>query len=218
MPLVLAVLAGGFGYEALQDRSAMTSIVVTASAVPAGSPIDAADTRVVSVHATDTALVQGLLRPSDVGDGWVATVPVQRGEPVTLSEVRTPSTGPVLGEMSIAIPLQQAAGGRVSAGDLVDVIASNGAGGARYVAQDLRVVSVAPSSGETGVLGGGASGYFIVVAVDRKGALQVAAALGSTGAGGSSGELEIVRSTGERPAGQTKQAVAKWSTPSRSDA
>lgn len=197
VPVLLAVLAGGFGYEALQDRSAMTSIVVARWAVPAGSPIDAADTRSVSVHATDTALTQGVLRPEGLGRGWVAAVPVRSGEPVTLSELRQQAAGAPLGEMSIAVPVAQAAGGRLGPGDLVDVIASDGSGGARYVAQGLRVVSVAPSSVATGVLGGGTAGYFIVVAVDKLAALELAAALGAAGSGGGEGQLQVVRSTGE---------------------
>ena len=38
VPVVLAVLAGGFAFEALQDRSAMTNVVVASALVPAGGP------------------------------------------------------------------------------------------------------------------------------------------------------------------------------------
>jgi Flp pilus assembly protein CpaB len=195
---LLAVLAAGFAYEALQERSSMTSIVVTSSVVPAGAALNGHDTRTVRIHASDTALAQGLLTPSQLGDGLVATVAVQPGEPVTLSEVEKPSVVPALGEMSIAVPIQQAAGGRISAGDLVDVIAPNGTGGSYYVAQGLRVLGVAPASSSSGVLGGGAGNYFVVVAVNKEAALRVAAALGSDG-GGTSNDIEIVRSTGEAP-------------------
>ena len=37
VPVVLAVLAGGFAYAALQDRSALTTVVVASEPVPAGS-------------------------------------------------------------------------------------------------------------------------------------------------------------------------------------
>jgi hypothetical protein len=199
VPVVLAVLAAGFAYEALQDRSSMTSIVVANSTVAAGAPIDSRDTRAVRVHSSDTALAQGLLTPSQLANGWVTTVALQTGEPVTLSEVEKPSQLPALGQMSIAVPLPQAAGGRISAGNLVDVIASNGAGGAYYVAQGLRVLGVAPTSNSSGVLGGSAGTYFVIVDVDKQVALRIAAAVGAQ-AGGPGGEnIEVVRSSGERP-------------------
>jgi Flp pilus assembly protein CpaB len=203
---VLAVLAAGFGYAALQDRSAVTSIVVASSVVPAGAPVDAGNTRLVKVHASDTALVQGVLSPSSLADGWTAAVAVGRGQPITVSEVVKPSSAPVLGEMSIAVPVQQAAGGRLAPGDLVDVIASRagegGGGGADYVAQGLRVVAVAPTSTASGVLGGGSTGYYVIVAVDKQTALHLAAALGLEGEGAPGGQMELVRSTGERKTAQ----------------
>jgi hypothetical protein len=154
------------------------------------------------VHSSDTSVAQGLLTPSQLDSGWVAAVEVRAGEPVTLSEVKKSSAVPALGEMSIAVPLQQAAGGRISAGDLVDVIASNGSGGAYYVAQSLRVLGVAPISAGTGVLAGGTGSYFVVVAVDKLTALRIAAALGAQEGGPASNDLEIVRSSGEAPTSQ----------------
>jgi Flp pilus assembly protein CpaB len=192
----LAVLAAGFGYAALQDRSAVATIVVATAFVPAGSPVNSGDTRPVEVHAADTALVQGVLSPSSLAGGWIAAVGVGTGQPITLSEVMRPANTPDLGEMSIAVPVQQAAGGRIGAGDLVDVIASNADGAAHYVAQGLRVIAVAPTSGVSGVLGGGAAGYYVIVAVDREVALRLAAALGLQGGGAPGGQVEIVRSTG----------------------
>ena len=194
---MLAVLAAGFGYAALQDRSAVTSILVASAPVPAGAAITGADTRLVKVHASDTVLVQGVLSPSSLADGWTAAVAVGAGQPITLSELTKSSRAPALGEMSIAVPVQQAAGGRISSGDLVDVIASSASGGARYVAQGLRVLAVAPISTASGVLGGGSTGYYVIVAVDKRTALHLAAALGLESEGAPGGQMEIVRSTGE---------------------
>jgi Flp pilus assembly protein CpaB len=221
VPVVLAVLAAGFAYEALQDRSSMTSIVVANSMVPAGAPIDGRDTRAVRVHSSDTAVAPGLLTPSQLGSGWVTTVALRSGEPVTLSEVEKPSLVPALGQMSIAVPLPQAAGGRINAGDLVDVIASNGAGGAYYVAQGLRVLGVAPSSNSSGVLGGGTGTYFVVVAVDKQVALRVAAAVGAQTGGAGGENIEIVRSSGERPTAELRYGLpqpAANQSPPRSSA
>jgi Flp pilus assembly protein CpaB len=195
--VVLAVLAAGFGYAALQDRSAVTTILVASGFVPAGSAVNADNTRTVTVHASDMALVHGVLSPSSLAGGWVAAVALGTGQPITDSEVIRPSRTAALGEMSIAVPVQQAAGGKISAGDLVDVIAPSGDGGAYYVAQGLRVLAVAPTSA-AGVLGGLSTSFYVIVAVDKQTALHLAAALGAQGAGGTGGQLEIVRSTGER--------------------
>jgi Flp pilus assembly protein CpaB len=208
MPAVLAVLAGGFGYAALQDRSALTTIVVAGTFVPAGTRLDAANTSVVKVHAADMALVHGVLSPSSLADSWVAAIALKAGQPITDSEVVSSSRTPALGEMSIAVPVPQAAGGRIGAGDLVDVIASSTDGGAHYVAQGLRVLGVAPSSAAGGVLGGLSTNYYVIVAVDKKTALHLAAALGAQGEGTSGAQMEIVRSTGERDTAQLGYGMA----------
>ncbi|HTT91280.1 MAG TPA: SAF domain-containing protein [Acidimicrobiales bacterium] len=207
VPVLLAVLAAGFVYEALQDRSSMTSVVVASSLVPAGTPVDASDTRTVRIHSSDTEVADGWLTPAELGGDWVATVAVRAGEPLTMSEVEKPSLVPALGEMSIAVPVQQAAGGRISAGDLVDVIASNGAGDAYYVAQGIRVLGVAPESATTGVLGGSSGSYFVVVAVNKQTALRIAAALGSQGTAGTGNDIEIVRSSGEAPTAERHYSI-----------
>jgi Flp pilus assembly protein CpaB len=207
LPVLLAVLAAGFTYEAVQDRSSMTSIVVTSSLLPAGAAVNRHDTRTVRVHTSDTAVLHGVLTPSQLGDGLVATVAVEPGEPLTLSEVEKPSLAPTLGEMSIAVPLQQAAGGRIGAGDFVDIIAATGTGGAYYVAQGLRVLGVAPASSSSGALGGGTGGYFVVVAVDKQTALRIAGALGPNGGGATGNDIEIVRSTGEAPTADARYGM-----------
>jgi Flp pilus assembly protein CpaB len=199
VPIALAVLAAGFGYEALQERSAMTAIVVATARVPTGAPLDASDTRLVSVHASDTGLTNGLLRPAQLEQGWVAAVPLPAGEPITASEVTKRGKGPPLGYMSIAVPVDQAVGGAIAPGDRVDVIAATGQSGSYYVAQDLRVTEVAPTSPASGVLGGSAASYFIVVAVTKQTALRLVAAMGAQGSVGSNSVIEIIRSTGEPP-------------------
>jgi hypothetical protein len=100
--------------------------------------------------------------------------------------------------MSIPVPIEQAAGGRINVGDSVDVIASSPDGAARYVAQALHVLAVAPGEATGSVLGGGTGSYYIVVGVSKTSALQVASALaGATN--GTAGQIDVVRSTGEAP-------------------
>jgi Flp pilus assembly protein CpaB len=194
VPVVLGLLAAAFAYEALQGRSAMTEVVVARIALPAGAPVSTRDTRVVRIHAADRDVLRDLVVPAALSKGWVAAVPVPAGEPLTDSELKSPARGPVLGQMSIAVPVQQAVGGALSPGDVVDVIAGSSAG-AYYVAQGLRVVAVAPTSPGGGSLLGANAGYYVVVAVSKQAALRIAAALSAQGPG--SGGLELVRSNGE---------------------
>jgi len=201
VPLVLGLVAGGFAYEALQNRSAMTEVVVARMPLRAGAALTLRDTRTVKVPAADRGVLAGLLGPGELREGWVTSVPVPAGEPLTASEIEKPASGPVLGEMSIAVPVEQAVGGSLAPGDLVDVIAGNGAGGSYYVAQGLRVVAVAPTSPAEGSLLGASTGYYVVVAVGKQAALRLAAAVASEGQGASG--LQLVRSNGEAKTDRT---------------
>jgi hypothetical protein len=187
----------------------MTNVIVASRPIASGMPVNAADTRRISVHVTDKALTTGWMASSDLVAGWVAAVPVGEGEPITLSEVQRTSAGPVLGEMSIAVPVEQAAGGLISEDDLVDVIAASANGGAYYVAQGLRVISVASTSGSDGVLGAGPAGgdYYVVVAVGKRVALRIAAALGAEGGGSANSQIEVVRANGEKPISHASYAL-----------
>lgn len=189
----------------------MTEIVVARRVLAPGEPLDASDTRLVAVHAGDRALLHDLASPAQVGRGWVTSVPVAAGEPLTQSELERPLQNPPLGEMSIAVPVQDAVGGRLQPGDLVDVIATNAQGSAYYVAQALRVVAVAPAS-PSGALLGASGSYYVVVAVGKKAALAVAAALGAAGSAG--GGVDLVRSSGERSTSYTSYETPSGGEPS----
>lgn len=193
LPVVLAVLAAVFAYEALQDRASMAEVVVARSSIPAGGAVTHFDTRIVEVHASDLSAARDLASPSQMNGGWVAAVGLQPGEPVTLDELSRISGSSGGEQMSIPVPEDQAVGGGLAAGDIVDVIEATQAGLTRYVARDLRVVSVAPSGSAGGVLGGSSGNFFVVVEVDKQTALELAAALAgsNTGAGAS---IDIIRS------------------------
>jgi Flp pilus assembly protein CpaB len=195
VPVALGVLAAGFGYEALASKSAMTEVVVAQVALSRGEAVDAGNTRLVRVHSSDRSLLRDLVSAGQLDRGWVVSVPVPAGEPLTASELARPSTGPVLGEMSIAVPADQAVGGRLVAGDMVDVIANTAQGGAYYVAQGLRVLSVAAAPQGSGALLGTSTSYYVVVSIGKKIALRVAAALGEQNSGGNG--VQLVRSSGE---------------------
>ncbi|MGH9126213.1 MAG: hypothetical protein ACRDZ8_16035 [Acidimicrobiales bacterium] len=184
----------------MSERGSTTTIPVAAHPIAVGATVNAGDTRIVTVHSSDTGVLSGILPVSSVGAGWVATVPIVAGDPITRSEVARAASGTQgLGAMSVPAAVADADGGQIVAGDLVDVISMNSTGGGpQYVAQGLRVLSVAPPSSSSGVLTTGNGDYYVVVAVDRPTALRVASALAAGSAGNSSGVL-VVRTTGETP-------------------
>jgi hypothetical protein len=201
VPMVLAVLAAVFSFEALQDRSAMYQVVVARTVITEGQLIGTQNTRFVEIHASDVAQERDLLTPAGLGQNWQAAVELRPGEALTLAEVTTRSSTRPLGEMSIPVPIDQAVGGALASGDQVDVIQADGAGGARYIAQGLRVLSVASAGPAGGVLGNSSGAFFIVVAVSKQVALRVSAAEGASGSAGGSSSIEVIRSNGENRTG-----------------
>ena len=178
---------------------------MASSPIPAGAAVNAGDTRLVKIHRADGGLRSGLLAAGDLGGGWVAAVRIDAGDPITRSVVTHAAAGSGLGAMSIPVPVDRADGGGIGPGDRVDVLASDGNGGASYVAQGLTVVAVSPTR-TSGVLAGASSDFWVTVAVDRATALRLTAALGASGAAPGT-SLEVVRSTGETaPAPQTSYA------------
>ena len=99
--------------------------------------------------------------------GLVATTAINAGQPIVGSETATgPAAGTGLGEISIPVPMAQAAGGALAVGDKVDVISAS-ASGATYVAEGLSVVATAPSSAG-GVLSTSTGGSWVAVAASRR--------------------------------------------------
>lgn len=206
VPVVLAVLAFVTALAVLRDRSAQTPVLVAAQRIPAGSPINASNTKVASIRSSDAAHLPGLLRGSVTEGGLVATTAINAGQPIVGSETATgPAAGTGLGEISIPVPMAQAAGGALAVGDRVDVISAS-ASGATYVAEGLSVVATAPSS-SGGVLSTSTGSYWVAVAADRQAALAIAAALGASSSGGGA-SLEVVRSTSEAPSAGTPQSYS----------
>ena len=198
MSLVLAVLAGIAVLASLQGRAATRLVAITTRSVPAGALLTQADVRTVTMRATDAAAVAGLLSPRGV-IGRFAAVPLVAGAPITQTE--TEAGGPAgagLGQMSVSVPLADADGGDIVAGDRVDLVQANANGpSATYVAQGLLVLSVSSGpSAASPLAASSTASYFLVVAVGKLTALRVAAALADSG----QNSLQVVRSTGEGPA------------------
>ena len=112
---------------------------------------------------------------------------VTKGEPLRPSDLRPPTGDPGLREMSIDINSLNAVGDRLKTGDLVDVISTVN-DEARYVVAGIEVIEILGTSSAFG----GSSDFAVVVAVDDRQALEIAAAV-------SAGKLDLVRSTGASP-------------------
>lgn len=198
VPVVLAVLAAVFALVGLRDRAATVLVPVASQPIPAGSPVTGANTHLVKVHRSDSALVADLMPSADVGTGWITTARISAGEPIALGDVSHGSgAAPGVGSMSLPVPLDRADGGAIQVGDHVDVIAVS-SGTATYEAQGLNVLAV--STGQaSGLLSGANNNYWITVAVDRVTALRLAAALGTSSSSGGGTALEVVRSSDEPP-------------------
>ncbi|HEX3425504.1 MAG TPA: SAF domain-containing protein [Acidimicrobiales bacterium] len=198
---MLGIIAAVLVAIALNDRAATSQIAVASRTIAAGGTVDASDTRFIAVHSNEVSLLHGVMPPAALARGWVATIPIASGNPITQSEVTHPAADAGLGSMSLPVPISDADGGQIAAGDTVDVITNGGTGGAQYVAQDLRVLSVPQAASTTGVLTQtSTSDYYLVVAVDRATALRLSNALSmsTNGQNGASG-ISVVRTTGEAP-------------------
>jgi Flp pilus assembly protein CpaB len=196
-PVVLAVFAAVFMLAALRDRSATVEVPVASANIKPGAAVSAADTRLIRVHRGDGRLLAGVISPAQLQQAWVAAVAIHDGDPITRSMVvRTAAGASALGAMSLPVPANRADGGALVPGDRVDVLGPGGSGGAAYLAENLEVLAVSPTS-NTGVLASTGAQYWVSVAVDRPTALRLAAALNSGTVAGTAGSLEVVRSTGE---------------------
>ena len=120
--------------------------------------------------------------------GMVATRTIEAGHLLSVDDLRPPAAPSAQRAIAIPIEIEHAVGGGLVAGDRIDLIAVT-ENGPQYVLVGAEVLEV-PSTARGSLTG--ATGFFVVVAVDHQQALAVAAAIRS-------GEIEIARSTGSSP-------------------
>lgn len=123
-----------------------------------------------------------------LADGSVVTSRVPEGSPIGMAALIDAEAAPGKRLMSIPIERERAAGGRLVAGDSIDVISSD-SGIARFVATGLEVVAVPESRSGSFT---SAAGYHVVVAVDAESSLALASVLNGT-------TVHLVRATGAPP-------------------
>lgn len=173
--------------SALADKGATVDIAVAAKPIAAGTEVTADLVRGEKIEA-DSSLARSLLRLSDVGKGnLVALHTLAPGEAISRAAV-SPDKVVGLRFVSIPVPRENAAGGEIDPGDLVDVI-DYSTSPAKYVLWGAEVVRRAENESRFGSLSGG---FHVVVAVTDSQALDIATAL-------KSGKVMLVRSTGAEP-------------------
>lgn len=172
----------------LRSTAETIEVVVAADALPAGSVLTAASIDAVEIGDAD-ALLAGLITldaaPEVFGSALARTVAA--GEPIRRSDLRPPGTSTGLREYSLELDAADAAGGRITAQDIVDVIATVN-GRSYYVASTVEVVSVSTDDSTLEV----GDDLILVLAVDDATALDIAAAE-------SVGTITVARATGADP-------------------
>jgi len=163
-------------------------IAVAGEDLTAGTVLDAAVVDIVEIGDA-AAIASGLVLEEslDAVFGQELNRPVAQGEPIRRSDLQVNAADSSLREMSIEIERGRAAGGRLSRGDLVDVIAV-GDGGSVYVAAGLEVIEIRDDEGGLG----STDGYTVILSVDDRTALAIADAEVNS-------VLQLTRSTGSAP-------------------
>lgn len=184
--VLAAVLAFATNLMVLRGQEETRPAVVAANRIEAGRIIIGTDLSLAEVDVDD-GLFATLLpwQQSQALVGMVAARTIESGHLLGTDDLR-PASAP-LGQRAISIPIQieHAVGGSLITGDRIDLI-SVAEMGPQYVLVGAEVLEV-PSTARGSLTG--ATGFYIVVAVDDQQALAVAEAIGSGG-------IEIVRSTG----------------------
>ncbi len=186
--LVAALVAAVANFALLRSAQDTTPVLVADAPLEAGETLRA-DAVTVAEVAGGGPVAEALLGAEDRAllDGAVVARPVERGEPLRASDLRTRAAPEGLRAMSVPVARPRAVGGALQAGDRVDVIETDDAAG--FLARDLEVLAV-PSEGQGGV---GDATLTLTLAVDEDVALGLAEALHGA-------ELDIVRSTGSTEA------------------
>ncbi|MBT8217158.1 MAG: hypothetical protein HKN74_12840 [Acidimicrobiia bacterium] len=172
----------------LRSIGEVNEVVVAAIDLPAGIELEAEHFAVAEIG--DAGSLSAALVPAAAEAGLYGSIlarPIGGGEPIRRSDLRPAGTTSNQREFSIELDAAQAAGGRLAAGDVVDVIATINAE-SFYVASTIDVVSITSDNSTLEV----GDDLIIVLNVDDRQALEIASAQAA-------GSIAVVRSTGATP-------------------
>lgn len=183
--LLAALIAMLLNLAVLTSDADTLRVAVAAQDLTAGSTLDAGAVEIVEIGDAG-AIANGLTLEDSLDSvvGLELNRSIAGGEPIRRSDVRASAVDSPLREMSIEIERGRAVGGRLSHGDLVDVIAVTG-NTSVYVAPGIEVIEIRDDEGGLG----STDGYTVIVSVDDRTALAIAAAEVN-------GVLQLTRSTG----------------------
>ena len=195
---VVMVIAGLVGvvlsFAALREHDGNARVLVAAHEIRAGETVEPADFRSEAV-TMGSALLATAVRAHDAATvrGKVAASTIAAGELVVRRTLRPRAARHGLRAMSIPIDPARAVGGRLAAGDRVDVLFA----GTRRSRSSWPTPRCSPSTrAGRGGIGESASPFTVTVAVSAAQSQLLAAAIAD-------GDLSITRTTGARPAAGT---------------
>jgi pilus assembly protein CpaB len=191
---VAGIVGVVLSFAVLRGRDGESAVFVADHEIRAGEVVAPGDFRTVRVTMTPDLLAT-VAQPKDRERlrGRIAGATIESGELVTRRTLRPRAAPHGLRAMSVPIDPARAVGGRLAAGDRVDVLFA-GARAASIIVADAPVLAV-DARGRGGI-GESASPFTVTLAVSAPQSQLVAAALAD-------GELSLVRSTGASPAGST---------------
>jgi pilus assembly protein CpaB len=188
---VVMALAGVVGvvlsFAVLHEREGATAVLVAAHEIRAGETIAPADFRTVRATLTPGVLAT-VARGHDRSRlaGRIAGSTIAEGELVTIRTLRHRAAPHGLRAMSIPIDPARAVGGRLAAGDRVDVLFA-GRQAVSIIVADAPVLAV-DARGRGGI-GESASPFTVTIGVTARQSQLVAAAVAD-------GEISLARTTG----------------------
>src|SRR5690606_35631452 len=143
--LVTVALLGVTQAYAHADRPPATGYAVAARTLPPGTVLDPGAVELVAIDLPP-ALADRAFRSADVLDGAVTLGPLAAGELVQLSQVLPADVAPAAGvDLSFPVAPERALGGRVQAGERLDLVATYPSEESQVVAADALLLDAVRS-------------------------------------------------------------------------
>jgi Flp pilus assembly protein CpaB len=193
--VVAGLLGMVLALAALRDDPGGVQVAVADHEISSGEVVRVRDFRTERLQASGS-LLGSFVRARDVHrlEGQIATATLAAGDPVFRRQFRPRAARSGLRAMSIPIDPSRAVGGRLAAGDRVDVLFA----GDREVSIIVRDASVlAVDAKGRGGIGETTSPFTVTVAVDARQSQLLAAAIAD-------GDISIARTTGARSSAGTR--------------